>query len=279
MYVLCWKFATGAVLVHKDIIATAAHCFGNVFNFGDTVNVGQYDLTTTTDGDEEFTVRFSVPHPYYLFGDNQGVATGWDFMLVALDGLSTKKKIRFNNKFSYPSNGQRLKAIGFGFTDFDGGTSPDTLQEVDVRVVAHKECLDLWGGISIINREVHLCAGGFGGTGICQGDSGGPLLDQDDRLVGISSYTGSTCGEGRPDVFFRVSSASDWMLESICGMSAEPPLRCCLDKLKESSCGCSLFLNGSPCFQTLVETECGYLLGETKYRRVRRRYRDYCNSA
>lgn len=46
--------------------------------------------------------------------------------------------------------------------------------------------------------------------GICLGDSGGPLV-YNQRLIGVVSWT-VLCGGTQPDVFVRVSSHVDWIV-------------------------------------------------------------------
>ena len=56
------------------------------------------------------------------------------------------------------------------------------------------------------------------GATICQGDSGGPLICNDDGrpvVYGVSSWLGG-CGEaGRPSVFAKVASVTDWIKEHL----------------------------------------------------------------
>jgi len=55
--------------------------------------------------------------------------------------------------------------------------------------------------------------------------SGGPLLSPDGTIVGIMSFVFEPCGTGL-DGFTRVSAYDDWIQETICGLSDNPPEGC-----------------------------------------------------
>lgn len=50
------------------------------------------------------------------------------------------------------------------------------------------------------------------GQGTCMGDSGGPLISGGQQ-IGIVSW-GIPCGQGRPDVYTRVFSHRNWILQN-----------------------------------------------------------------
>jgi len=55
--------------------------------------------------------------------------------------------------------------------------------------------------------------------------SGGPLLSPDGTIVVITSFTFFPCGSSL-DGFTRVSAYDDWIQETICGLSDNPPEGC-----------------------------------------------------
>lgn len=59
--------------------------------------------------------------------------------------------------------------------------------------------------------ETTLCTIKARGQGACFGDSGGPLV-QNRTLVGLVSW-GVPCAQGKPDMFTRVSSYIDWIVQ------------------------------------------------------------------
>lgn len=54
-----------------------------------------------------------------------------------------------------------------------------------------------------------LCTKAEKGIGSCHGDSGGPLT-LNNQLIGILSW-GVPCALGRPDVYTRITSFTDWI--------------------------------------------------------------------
>lgn len=66
-----------------------------------------------------------------------------------------------------------------------------------------------------------LCAGAPGKS-ICLGDSGAPMV-LDNVLIGLSSYY-ENCTDEYPDVFTRIDSYTDWIIEvaSAPGRSSSP---------------------------------------------------------
>ncbi|XP_055605841.1 chymotrypsin-1-like [Uranotaenia lowii] len=60
-------------------------------------------------------------------------------------------------------------------------------------------------------RESNICTEGRRGQGACRGDSGGPMI-VDNQLVGLASGV-VECGVGFPDVYTRVASYLDWIVE------------------------------------------------------------------
>ena len=67
--------------------------------------------------------------------------------------------------------GSNARVSGWG-TLSSGGSSPDTLQAVNVPVVSDADCADSYG--SDMDGPTMICAGEEG-LDSCQGDSGGPM--------------------------------------------------------------------------------------------------------
>ena len=64
-----------------------------------------------------------------------------------------------------------------------------------------------------------------------RGDSGGPLFLKGENAgadvqVGVVSWGPGGCASGRPAVYSRISSVSDWIEREICTHSDFPPSTC-----------------------------------------------------
>ena len=85
--------------------------------------------------------------------------------------------------------GSNARVSGWG-TLSSGGSSPDTLQAVNVPVVSDADCTDAYG--SDMDGPTMICAGEEG-LDSCQGDSGGPMTcgenDDGEVSLGLISLT------------------------------------------------------------------------------------------
>lgn len=100
----------------------------------------------------------------------------------------------------------------------------DTLHEVQVPLVSHKQCQKVF---DYDIMQTQLCAGyRHGRKDSCAGDSGGPLLCPKTvsgvtrwYLVGITSY-GEGCGRpGKYGIYTKVSSYLDWIQNTMANIS------------------------------------------------------------
>ena len=104
-------------------------------------------------------------------------------LATPLTSTDVAQPIQINTNSIYPSNGQRLKAYGFGLTENEI-ISPKLI-EADVTYINNDEC---WGrGIqfnNVMKGEDVMCTDPFGGkTATCLGDCGGPLTDEAGKLL------------------------------------------------------------------------------------------------
>ena len=212
-------YVCGGILVHSDIILTAAHCQG-AFNYG----VLLYD-PKTNDYTREATVDLQIRYP-----DFNGIDTHNDILLLRLSTDSNLPVLEMNSNNSTPTDDAELKAYGFGKTKSTGGAS-NRLREAQMRYIDNEECSKRVRGTanSIIWDDV-LCADPYydiggrieEGGSICQGDSGGPLLDSSNRLVGVTSWNFFCSSDHLPDGFARVAYFHDWITQQICFISRNP---------------------------------------------------------
>jgi secreted trypsin-like serine protease len=82
----------------------------------------------------------------------------------------------------------------------------------------------------LIYKETMICAAvPTGGKDACFGDSGGPLFSNvtgELTQVGIVSFGIGCARADKPGVYSRVSAAYDWIQDSICEYSKNPPSTC-----------------------------------------------------
>jgi trypsin len=218
----------GAVLVHEDILATAAHCQGV------WANQDIYLGTTWFRGDdakEKLRTTIEKPHPQF-----NEISMEYDIMLVKLATKSNLTPVAFTGAISVPATGGTGTVIGFGHTKFQGAVS-QRLQEIKIDVLEHAKCE---AGYGLMNATLQFCAGNTGRDS-CNGDSGGPMISPGGVLIGIVSF-GFQCGsEGFPGVYTRVGAVDDFINSNICSMSSNPPSRCSNECIKESNRCSGLF--------------------------------------
>ncbi|CAG9783252.1 unnamed protein product [Diatraea saccharalis] len=92
------------------------------------------------------------------------------------------------------------------------GVLANKLQMINLTALSVEKCrLKYWGINNVFSSQI--CSLTKSGEGACHGDSGGPLVENG-RIVGIVSW-GMPCARGYPDVYSRVHSFRDWILEKI----------------------------------------------------------------
>ncbi|KAM9358674.1 transmembrane protease serine 13a [Symphorus nematophorus] len=209
----------GGVLISRDFVLTAAHCFPR-----------SNDLALTAANWKVYSGVVSLsrlPKPYLvkkiILSENYNEKT--NDQDIALLKLSSP--VDFNDKVQpacLPSSDQQFQqgtkcwTSGFGTTEAGSGTVSNDLMEVTVDIIGRDICnsRSVYGGAVTKNM---LCAGDLqGGKDSCQGDSGGPLVCQGESrwyLVGITSW-GAGCGEkNKPGVYTKVSSLLQWIYSNM----------------------------------------------------------------
>ncbi len=215
-------YLCGGVLVHSDIILTAAHCQG-AFNYG----VLLYD-SDTNDYTREATIDLQIRYP-----DFNGIDTHNDVLLLRLSTNPGLPIIKTNSNDLNPTIDDVLKAYGFGKMTSNGSPAKK-LRQGQMRYIDNEECSERVKGTgnSIIWDDV-LCADPYSnisprfedGSSICNGDSGGPLLDSSNTLVGVISWNFACQSDELPDGFARVSFFHEWITQQICYFSRNPITR------------------------------------------------------
>lgn len=140
------QYQCGASLVAPNVVLSAAHCYDNETDF---VTLGMYKQEYD-DGEaaefyniEHIPIAESISHPDYkeldsgaLINDYWMIRLQWASTLysgnaIALDTLSDDLVL---------TSGLELVVMGFG-TLTSGGSTPNTMQKVDVNYLSNEECV------------------------------------------------------------------------------------------------------------------------------------------
>eukprot|EP00934_Nitzschia_sp_Nitz4_P009020 Nitzschia sp. Nitz4//scaffold95_size97785//17380//22751//NITZ4_004656-RA/size97785-augustus-gene-0.104-mRNA-1//-1//CDS//3329560439//9010//frame0 len=224
-------YSCGAVLIHSDIILSAAHCQG-AFNFGAYLYSNETNNFT-----REWMVIEQYRHPKY----NYNTDYNYDVMVLKLESpVAHIVPVSVNAEASRPLIDEELVVVGLGYTETD--QYPDDLREGHFRAVSTQACQDIWDYYEIMGASIGedvLCAGPDTSESVCYGDSGGPLVSVDDPnlLLGIVSFTVSCESDDIPDGFARISYFYDWIQEHICALSSEPPAYCLEEDEPQTAAG------------------------------------------
>ncbi|XP_058799502.1 chymotrypsin-2-like [Phymastichus coffea] len=197
-----FHFCGGSILNNRWIL-TAAHCVQGQGQESIRVVAG----TNLLKGGAEQIYRSE----YISYHKNFSIGTLQNDVAM----IRVSKNIQFNDKvqpISLPKNefyenGQSVKLTGWGSTIL-GSAAPNKLQEIDLNLYDQDKCKNEMSYVTKITIS-HICTKTKLGEGACHGDSGGPLV-ADGVQIGIVSF-GQPCAAGKPDVFTRVHTFSDWI--------------------------------------------------------------------
>ncbi|MEM7736737.1 MAG: trypsin-like serine protease [Deinococcota bacterium] len=210
----------GGTLIASRWVLTAAHCveagfFGALPASLVTVRLGTSNLEE--DG-LELTTTQVLMHPNYQ--GSRSNDQSFDVALLELpeDQLMSRMALVTPELGDAASPGTRATILGWGLTS-DGGETSDVLQEAQVPIISNDACDDAIGDVAVISEGI-ICAGYEDGEiDSCQGDSGGPLMvpyESGWLQAGITSFGVGGCAQpDSPGGYARVSTASDWILDTI----------------------------------------------------------------
>ncbi len=212
----------GGSILNANWILTAQHCIDESAAYAITapatvrIAAGSTKLSTMSSSGQIRYIDDIIPYPGYT-----DATTGKDVALLHLSTPLTLNGSTVNSiALATPSDasagltnpGVVSTVTGWGALS-SGGSSPDTLQAVDVPIVSNAEASSAYGQTITADQ---LAAGvmGVGGKDSCQGDSGGPLIVSKGTgkiLAGVVSW-GQGCAEPNyPGLYARVSSFQGWI--------------------------------------------------------------------
>ncbi|KAH1015089.1 hypothetical protein HUJ05_012867, partial [Dendroctonus ponderosae] len=201
----------GGTIISNTYVLTAAHCVHNRDARTLYVQVGDHDVSTGDD--TPYSALYKVVDYEMAEGYNPITYEG-DIALVKVNNINFNENVGpiclpFRHSFNNYA-GNFVTALGWGQLEFSGRPS-DTLQEVDLEIIANEEC-EQSALEPIPNSEFCTYTSG---KDTCQSDSGGPLLWQNQSngrlfIWGIVSH-GAGCGSLSPGINTRVASFLKWI--------------------------------------------------------------------
>jgi len=214
----------GGQVLNANWVLTAQHCVNNngTISKPGRVVAGVTRISASSTGQVR-TVAEVVVYPGYV-----DASKGKDVALLRLSspldlsGANVKAigMITATDASSLTAAGVISRVTGWG-TLSSGGSSPDTLQTVDVSIVSNTSAQSSYPQETITSDQL---AAASPGKDSCQGDSGGPLTVLKDNvrtLAGVVSW-GYGCADSRyPGMYARVSSFESWIASKISGTT--PP--------------------------------------------------------
>ncbi|KAF2886572.1 hypothetical protein ILUMI_19601 [Ignelater luminosus] len=185
----------GGSIINADTIVTAKHCIRRISPSSRVVIVG---LLKLSEGGIKHKIRTFIIHP--------SADIGLIKLQEPIQYTDNVKPIEWEEVWTDVN--RDATAIGWGQTGVSAPI-PDHLQYVHLKALTNAECEAQATWVS----EWDICSYLEPGKGTCLGDSGGPLVSGG-KLIGAVSR-GDPCATGYPDIYTRLSYASDWIKQNL----------------------------------------------------------------
>uniref|UniRef100_A0A8C6RNJ6 Serine protease 39 n=1 Tax=Nannospalax galili TaxID=1026970 RepID=A0A8C6RNJ6_NANGA len=233
----CGRHICGAVLIDKNWLASAAHCFQRSHKPSNyRILLGYNQLGSPSNYSRQMTVSTLIFHENY----NKFYSQGSDIVLLQLH-----VPVTYNSHIlpaCFPDNTTNVSLemacwiSGWGLLNEDKFLpAPFHLQDAEVFLMDNKKCEQFFQVPDNTRVQYHaikddmMCAGDLiNGKSICREDSGGPLtcfLNGTWYMIGLAIWSAS-CLEpiSSPNIFTRVSYFSDWIqnIKKITPPNADP---------------------------------------------------------
>ncbi|MFW5739958.1 MAG: S1 family peptidase [Myxococcota bacterium] len=200
--------ACSGTLIAPNLVLTAQHCVAATpdgpVSCGDTSFGPIRDNTmSVTTRDTVLGIVRHVVREVHVPSDATDVCGG-DVAVMILDDLVEPEEAwpippRIDQS---PVADEWYRAVGFGATNDNGSGSGLRRERRDLRVwCVGQECSKVY---QVQPNEW------MGETGICPGDSGGPAIDEQGRVIGITSRGGAQCST---PIYGDVAGWASWLME------------------------------------------------------------------
>lgn len=198
-----YEHVCGGAIVSNRFVITSANCVAGRSLSALLVVAGEFTLSSHSGYEQERDVANIIVHPEYEYQSSPVNDIAILELAVPLTFGFNVASILLAQEVALAST--RCVVTGWGTTT-EGGQYANTLQWLDVSVVADQDCSEVYGAGEILT-DTMVCAAGSGD--FCQGDEGGPLECRGE-LHGVASW-GTGCDSGCPGVYTQVIFYLDWI--------------------------------------------------------------------
>ncbi|XP_039991608.1 tryptase [Xiphias gladius] len=210
----------GGTLISDQWVLTAAHCIITQSVSPWTLHFGRETQSGPNVHEVNRTVSQIIVHPDY---NNTYLNNDIALMKLRSPVAFTDyiRPVCLASSASQFYNSTPCWATGWGRLGKDEPMEAfETLQEVQIPVIGHKQCSCSYNTQTIANISDNMICAGQENKGACQGDSGGPLQCKQGSvwiLAGVTSFGVPCALAGYPEVYARVSQFQTWIKDQVAG--------------------------------------------------------------